>query len=88
MANHKSAAKRARQSEKIATRNLSIKRSVRTFEKKLLQAITKKEAEPANTALKEYMSKMDKASKRGVFHAKTAARKVSRLSTRVAQLNK
>ncbi len=32
------------------------------------------------------MSKVDKAAKKGIYHARTAARKVSRLSSQVSAL--
>lgn len=86
MANHKSAAKRARQDEKKRARNLSIKKTVRTFEKKLRTAITDKKAGEAESALKLFVSKMDKAAQKGVYHSKTAARKISRLASQVNTL--
>lgn len=88
MANHKSAAKRARQSLKIQARNLSVKRAVRTAEKKLLTAISGNESENAQKLLVTYMSKIGKAAQKGIYHARTASRKVSRLSSHVHNLSK
>ena len=87
MANHKSAAKRARQDLKKQARNLSTKRAVRTAEKKLRVAIGEKNAESAQTLLKVYVSKLGKAAQKGIYHARTAARKVSRLSSDVHQIS-
>ena len=88
MANHKSAAKRARQTLKITTAKSRARSSVRTSEKNLLSALADKKLEEAQTLLKTYASKMDKAAKKGIFHANTAARKVARLSKRVASATK
>ena len=88
MANHKSAAKRAKQAVKRQAVNLSTKRSVRTAEKKLLNAITSKDSEGAQQLLQVFASKVDKAAKKGVYHAKTASRKISRLSVNVHQISK
>lgn len=86
MANHKSAAKRARQSVKKAVRNSATKGGVRTFEKKLRTAITTKNKDDAATALKEFSSKIAKAAQKGVIRAQTAARKISRLSIQVSKI--
>ena len=88
MANHKSAAKRARQTKKIALRNSQTRSSIRTAEKSLLSAIEGKRTEEAQSLLKAFISKMDKGAKKGIFHANTAARKISRLSKRVASAAK
>ena len=88
MANHKSAAKRARQSLVRKARNLSTKRTVRTAEKKFRAAIESKELENAQNLLKAFSSQMDRAAKKGVFHAKTASRKIGRLSKALSQISK
>lgn len=80
MANHKSAAKRARQSLKKNARNRSTKNSVRTWEKKLRDAVAKKDAKGAQELLSTFTSKIGKAAAKGVIKTQTAARKVSRLS--------
>lgn len=85
MANHKSAAKRARQSIKRNQRNTTALSSVRTFEKKLRAAIAEGDKKGAQEALRAYMSKAQKAATKGVIHAKTAARKLSRLSKQAAK---
>lgn len=86
MANHKSAAKRARQSVKRNKRNTTALSSVRTFEKKLRTAIAEGDKKGAQEALKAYMSKAQKAATKGVIHAKTAARKLSRLSKQASKV--
>lgn len=83
MAQHKSAAKRARQAVKKNAVNTARKSTVRTAEKNLLTAIKNKDAKAATTLLSAYVSKMMKAAQKGVFSKQTAARKVARLSTQV-----
>ncbi len=87
MANHKSAAKRARQSDAKKVRNLATKNGVRSLEKKVRTAITAKDAK-ATELLREFASKVSKAAKKGAIPAKTASRKVARLATQVSALTK
>lgn len=87
MANHKSAAKRARQSLRKNTVNSQRKSTVRTWEKKLRAAIAEKKTEDAITLLKTYTTAVYKAAKNKVFHKNLASRKVSRLSSQVNSLN-
>jgi len=87
LANHKSAAKRARQDIKKSARKLSTKKGVRTSEKTLREAIAVKDSSSAKQALVSFSSKIDKAASKGIYHAKTAARKVSRLASQVAKLS-
>ncbi len=81
MANHKSAAKRARQNIRRADRNSATKNAVRTWEKKLRQAVAAKDSKQVPELLKAYMSRVAKATIKGVFKRETASRKVARLST-------
>lgn len=79
MANHKSALKRARQSEDRRLRNKAVKTRVKNITKDVLAA----SAETAADELKAAQSIIDKAAKKGVIHSRTASRKISRL-TKVA----
>lgn len=88
MANHKSAAKRARQSIKRKTVNNKRKSVVKTIEKKLMQAISSKEVAKAQELLKSFASFVDRAAKNKVVSKKHASRKKSQLSTKVHTLNK
>lgn len=88
MANHKSATKRARQSPKRADRNRSKKNAVKTWEKKLRQAIQGKDLKAAQEVLKSFSSQIDRAAKKSAIHYKSAARKISRLAKQVASLTK
>lgn len=86
MANHKSAAKRARQDVKKAAKNSQAKKAVRTYEKKLRVAIDAKDKDAAQTALVSYCSKLDKVAAKGIIHRNQASRKTSRLSAQVSAL--
>ena len=83
MAQHKSAAKRARQSVKKNAINSARKSKVRTGEKTLLKAIKDKDTKTIQTLLSTYTSQMMKAAQKGVFSKSTAARKISRLSAQI-----
>ncbi len=81
MANHKSAIKRARQNEIRRVRNRSVKTRVKHVVKDVRQAATDEGAtETMQACLKTAQATIDKASKKGVLHKRTAARKVSRLA--------
>ncbi|MES3038571.1 MAG: 30S ribosomal protein S20 [Bdellovibrionota bacterium] len=83
MANHKSAAKRARQTPKRTAVNSRRKSTVRTHEKSLIAALTSGNAADLKTLFNSYMSQMAKAAKTGVFKKQTASRHISRLAARV-----
>ena len=78
MANHKSAKKRAKQSQVRRMRNRAVKTSLKTLEKKLRDA--KAAGENAEELMRHTQSAIHKAAKKGVIHKKTASRKISRLS--------
>lgn len=80
MANHKSAIKRHKQSEKRAARNRATRTRVKNVIKAVRAAVQQKDRELANTALANAASVLDKAAGKGVIHWKNAARKISRLS--------
>lgn len=88
MATHKSAEKRARQSIKRSARNKQTLGTIRTWEKKLKTAIGAKDSKASQEFLLSYTSKIAKAAKKGVIHARTASRKISRLSKQVSTLGK
>ena len=83
MAQHKSAAKRARQAVKKNAVNTSRKSKVRTGEKTLLSALKKKDMKTVQELLSTYTSQMMKAAQKGVFNKATASRKIARLSAQV-----
>ncbi len=83
MANHKSAEKRARQTLRRTARNQRIDSALKTFEKNLVKSITSK-AKDTPELLKRFMAEAMKAVSKGVLKKSTAARKISRVSTRAA----
>ncbi len=87
MANIKSAKKRILISEKRAERNKSVRSKVKTAIKKVDAAIAAKDKTAAQAALKNAISELDKATRKGIFHKNTCARKVSRLTVAVNKLS-
>ncbi len=79
MANHKSAKKRAKQSQVRRLRNKSVKTSLKTLEKKL-RAAQEEGADTKEALMRKTQSALHKAAKKGIIHKKTASRKISRLS--------
>ena len=80
MANHKSALKRARQSEIRRMRNKSYRTRVNNVTKQVRLADGESSSETITTKLNIAKSVIDIAAKKGIIHKKTAARKISRLS--------
>ncbi|MCG6981813.1 MAG: 30S ribosomal protein S20 [Deltaproteobacteria bacterium] len=87
MATHKSAIKRAKQSEARRLRNRARKTRVKTAVKQVRTAIENKSVEEAQKALQEAIPLVDKAASKGSLHHRTAARKISRLSKQVHALS-
>lgn len=83
MANIKSAKKRIKVTETRTARNKSIKSAVKTSIKKVEAAVAAKDKEAAEAALKAAVSKISKASSKGVYHKNNAGRKISRLTKAV-----
>jgi len=83
MANHFSALKRARQTEKRTARNRANRSRLRTALRDMREALAKGEKESAETSYRKTVSALDKAIQKGVIHSNTASRYKSRLSARV-----
>ena len=87
MANTKSAKKMVR---KIATRtevNKARRSRMRTFVRKVEEAIEAGDKSAATEALKAAQPEIMRAAGKGVIHKNTSARKVSRLSARVKAMS-
>ncbi|MFH2061005.1 MAG: 30S ribosomal protein S20 [Pseudomonadota bacterium] len=78
MANHKSAKKRAKQSQGRRLRNRSVKTTLKTLEKSI-RAAQEAGSDDKAQLMKKNQSALHKAAKKGVIHKKTASRKISRL---------
>jgi small subunit ribosomal protein S20 len=83
MANTASARKRIRQTKVRTLRNHARKARMRTFVKKLEAAIAGGDKDVATAALRAAQPEMQRAASKGVIHANTVARKLSRLSAKV-----
>ena len=86
MANSPQAKKRARQNEKRFAINKARRSRIRTFLRKVEEAIASGDQAAAAEALKTAQPEIMRGVSKGVMHKNTAARKVSRLSSRVKAL--
>ena len=87
MANHKSAKKRIRQTERRKEVNGARRSMIRTFIKKVETAITAGDKDTAATALKAAEPQMMRGAQKGVFDKKTMSRKLSRLSASIKAIS-
>lgn len=83
MANHKSALKRARQSETRRLRNRINKTKVKNAVKGVRTAISDSPENSAD-ALKKAMSALCRAASKGSLHRRNASRRIARLSRQAA----
>lgn len=83
MANIASARKRIRQTVKRTARNKARRSRVHTFVRKVEEAIARGDKTGAQAAFVAAQPELQRAATRGMLHANTVARKVSRLSARV-----
>ena len=86
MANSPQAKKRARQNETRLARNKARRSRIRTFLRNVEEAITGGDKSAATTALRAAEPELMRGVTKGVMHKNTAARKMSRLSSRVKAL--
>ena len=86
MANIKSAKKRIKVAAKKTLRNKMITSRVKTLVKKVVSAVAVSDNEAAKVALAPAVADIDKAANKGVYHRKTASRKISRLTKSVNKL--
>ncbi|MCC5982737.1 MAG: 30S ribosomal protein S20 [Rhodobacteraceae bacterium] len=86
MANTPQSKKRARQNERRYAVNKARRSRIRTFLRKVEEAITSGNADAANAALLAAQPEIDRGVTKGVLHKNTAARKKSRLSARIKAL--
>ena len=86
MANINSAKKRILVDRRNAERNKAIKSCVQTAFQKVDAAIAAKDITADDSALVAAISEIDKAASKGVYHKKTASRKISRLTLAVNKI--
>lgn len=87
MANTPQSQKRARQTERRTAVNKARRSRIRTFLRKVEEAIATGDAQVASEALKAAQPELMRGVTKGVVHKNTAARKMSRLSARVKALS-
>ncbi|GAB4296722.1 MAG: 30S ribosomal protein S20 [Desulfuromonadia bacterium] len=86
MANHKSALKRIKQNEARNARNRHHRSTLKTYIKKVREAVAAKNHELAQSALSQAIPVIDKAATKGVIHKANASRNISRLTRLVNTL--
>jgi small subunit ribosomal protein S20 len=87
MANTASAKKATRKIARRTDVNKARRSRVRSFLRKVEEAIASGDAKVAQEALRAAQPELMRAAGRGVVHANTASRKVSRLASRVKALS-
>ena len=83
MANTPQSKKRARQIERRTDINKARRSRIRTFLRKVEEAIASGDADAAKAALQATQPELMRGVTKGVIHKNTASRKVSRLASRV-----
>ena len=86
MANTSSAKKMVRKIARRTAVNKSRRSRVRTYLRKVEEAISSGDKAAAEAAFKNAQPELHRAANKGVFHSKTIARKLSRLSSRIKAL--
>jgi len=83
VANIKSQIKRIRTNEKARQRNKAVKSELKTYMRKVREAVAGQDKDAATAALAAASRKLDKAVSKGVIHANQAANKKSALAQAV-----
>jgi small subunit ribosomal protein S20 len=83
MANSPQAKKRARQNERRYEINKARRSRIRTYLRKVEEAIASGDQDAATAALRQAQPELMRGVTKGILHKNTAARKMSRLSARV-----
>ena len=86
MANTPSAKKAARKIARRTATNKARRSRVRTYLRQVEEAIASGDQAAANDAFKVAQPEIMRAASKGVLHANTASRKVSRLNARIKAL--
>lgn len=87
MANTKSAKKAARQAERRTEVNKGRRSRMRTYVRRVEEAIAAGNAVEAVAAMKLAEPELAKGQQKGILHANTAARKISRLVRSIRKLS-
>lgn len=87
MANSPQSKKRARQNDRRAAVNKARRSRIRTYLRKVEEAIESGDQTVAKAALRDVQPELMRGVTKGVLHKNTVARKISRLSARVKALS-
>ncbi len=87
MANHKSALKRAKQSEVKRSINTGYKTRAKNVVKDVRSSIAEGSGDKAKDSLKKAVSVLQKTASKGAIHKKKASRRISRLALQINQLS-
>ncbi|MGM0423049.1 MAG: 30S ribosomal protein S20 [Pseudomonadota bacterium] len=87
MAQHKSAITRTRRNERRRLVNKDRVSRIRTFLRKVEDAISSGNQKEANDAFKNAQPELQRGVSKGVLHKNTVARKLSRLQKRIKALS-
>ena len=87
MAHHKSAQKRIRRNAKREVINAARKNRIRSFIRSVEDAIAAGDKDSAAAALRAAQPEIHRGVNKGILHRNTAARRLSRLSTRINALS-
>ena len=83
MANTPQSKKRARQNERRASVNKARRSRIRTFVRRVEEAIESGDKDAASDALRAAQPEMMRGVTKGIYHKNTIARKMSRLTARL-----
>jgi small subunit ribosomal protein S20 len=83
MANTKSAKKAARVTARRTAINKARRSRMRTFVRKVEEAIASGDKSAAEAALQNAQPELMRSAQKGILHKNTASRKISRLSARI-----
>lgn len=86
MANHKSALKRIRRNTRREQINGDRLSRIRTYIKRVEKAIQSGDQQTAHEAFKQAQPEIHRGVTKGVLHRNSAARKISRLSSRIKRI--
>lgn len=86
MPHTKAAKKDLRQNRRRREQNKAVASEMRTWVKRVLESVEKKDAEAARKDLPVAQKKIDKASRRHLLHRNTASRRKSSLARKVQGL--
>lgn len=86
MANTKSAKKMVRKIERRTQRNRDQRSRMRTFIRRVDEAVSAGDKPAAETALRAAQPVIARAGQKGLMHKRSASRKISRLAKRVSAI--